>query len=76
MEPVNAAIICCSATVHLHQSSEASMSTFSPDELTYLTPPFAVEVARLINAYGRVAVAVGWCGALAGTGVMAAGVWR
>jgi hypothetical protein len=27
-------------TIHLHQSSEASMSTFTPNELTYpFTPP-------------------------------------
>jgi hypothetical protein len=48
-------------TIHLHQSSEASMSTFTPNELTYpftppaipFTPP-AIEVAGLTKTYGEV----------------------
>jgi len=35
------------------------MSTFTPDELTYLVPPFAFEVARFINPYGEVAAVGG-----------------
>jgi len=34
-------------TIHLHQSSEASMSTFTPNELTYLSEQ---RIGRLATA--------------------------
>jgi ABC-type multidrug transport system ATPase subunit len=40
--------------MHLHQSSEAAMSTFTPNELTHPFTPPANEVAGLTNAYGEV----------------------